>query len=689
MVRSIAYIPRSDSATEIPFERFLPVYPAGVARTWLERNIPKGSWILDPIGASPQLALEAAAAGYRVLVACNNPVTAFELRMLASTPNREELSSVVSELAELKKGSDKLESTIQSLYLTRCSSCGNEIQATAFLWRKDESIPYARIYQCPHCSDSGEHPVTDEDIQRLQPLQRSEPLHRARALERVLSSKSDGRENVEEALNVYLSRPLYVLFTLINKLEGMSLSPRRRELLEALLLPVLDAGNSIWAFPEERERPRQLSIPSVFYEKNLWMELEKAMDLWASESRQIKLSTWPELPEGYGICLFPGRMRELAQKSPLEGNLKALVCVFPRPSQAYWTLCSLWASWLWGREKAIGFSSVLERRRFDWFWHTSALHSALSPAGVFAGDNVPVFGILPEPAPGLVNAVVESTSICGFKLTGCAVKNADENIQMEWKTGSANREFKPVNIQKASREAIRDLLQEIGEPTEFIEIHTAAMCALAQLNAFPPSIQQLTYEKAGEIHSTLSELQADKDFLRRLDATAQDPESGLWWLTQPDSCQTPMADRLEIELLAWLQKEGAIPVNDLDDRINQRFPGFLTPPDALIQHCMESYATLNTENQTWVLKENEKEEIRNKDIQEIRTYIELLASRFKVKCEGNNPAFWSKGSGEKARIYRIYISATAVIDRDTITQGADDFETIFILPGSRAGLLKI
>lgn len=687
-VRSITYLAASGTSTVIPLERFLPVHSPGVFQAWLEQNIPRGSLVLDPFGSSPQMAIEAANSGYRVLVACNNPVTAFELRLLASSPNRSELSSVVSELAGQRKGTESLESVIRSLYLTRCASCGNEIQASAFLWHRAEPVPFARIYLCPHCGDAGEHAITDEDVQNLQAVQRSELMHRAMALERVIGRKSEGRENVEEALNVYLTRPLYVLFTLINKIEGMSLSGRQRELLEALLLPVLDAGNAIWSYPEEQLRPRQLSTPATFLENNLWLALENSVSFWESNLKPVQVTTWPEVPRDQGICLFPGRMRDLAQNIPEDIKPGGVICTFPRPNQAFWNLCALWASWIWGRDRAESFTSVMERRRFDWVWHTSALHSALAPAALVCTRGTPMFGTLPEPVPGLVNSVIESTSVCNYELQGYAFKNPQDAIQMEWKIGPTNREMKPVNMQKIAREGMREVLQEIGEPTEHIEIHTAAMSVLAQHNAFPPSIQLLTSEKAGEIQTILNQLKADENFLRRLDATSQEFESGLWWLAQPDSCQTPLADRVELELLSWLQKDGEISVADLRPRLYQRFPGALTPPDELILDCIESYATLDAQKQIWTIKDSERAGIREKEVLELQEQLIALARSMKLSCNHNSPMHWSLEPAGQQVLYRIYLSPTAVIDRDAFTQESEEYETIFILPGSRSGLLK-
>lgn len=687
-VRPIIYIDPDGTATAVPLERFLPTDPAGIMRGWLEHNAPRAALLLDPLGASPRMALEVASAGYRLLTACNNPVTAFELRMLAGAPTREELTSAVVELASQKKGEERLENAIREMYRTACASCGEPVQASAFLWRRGEPAPHARFYRCPTCGDSGEHPITDEDVLKVQQLQRADRLHRSRALERVLGGGSEDRAAVEEALSVYPSRPLYVLFTLMNKIEGMSLTGRRRDLLHALMLSVLDAGNTIWAWPQERERPRQLSTPPLYLEKNLWMELEQAVDAWSVFTQPVEITTWPDLPAATGICLYPGRVRDLARESQ-KIKVERVITVFPRPNQAFWTLCSLWASWLWGKEKAGKFASVMERKRFDWHWHTTALTAALAPTVVLAGENVPIFGVLPEPAPGLVNAVVQAAAVSGLNLTGFATKNAVEPVEMEWKTGLSRGEYLPVNMQKIAREAIRDTLNEIGEPTEYIELHTAAMCALANGKAFPPSIQLLTHDKAAEIQTMLSNLFLDRQFLRRMGATAQDPESGLWWLAQPsEAAQTPLADRLEMDILQSLRKEKTIAAEELMRRVHQRFPGYLTPPDALIRQCLESYAELDETRRAWTLKESETAAARENDTQEIMDLILLIERKLGVQCTADDPITWQAGRKASAPIYRLVVSTTAVVEREILARNPEGCETVFLLPGSRSGLLR-
>jgi hypothetical protein len=243
-------------------------------------------------------------------------------------------------------------------------------------------------------------------------------------------------------------------------------------------------------------------------------------------------------------------------------------------------------------------------------------------------------------------------------------------------------------MQRIAREAIRGVLNEIGEPTEYIELHAAAMCALADENTFPPSIQQLSAEKASEIQSVINNLLSDQDFLVRLDATAQDPESGLWWLAEPENTRTPLADSLEIEIVNWLQQETQISESLLHERAYQRFPGYLTPPEDLLQQCLDSYAALDPITQTWTIKPHEYAAARQENINEMKDTVEKIAYKFNVVQGVDYPITWHTNKSTDNPIYRVYIASSAVIDRDALTSVPENCQTIFLLPGSRAGLLK-
>src|SRR5512137_1752299 len=158
-----SYIVGHPPARDGPLARFLPPLEDGIAANWLPLHARTGSWLLDPFGVAPRLAAEAARAGYRVLVTANNPIARFLLEMTAAPPTESELKAALADLAITKKGDERLETHLQSLYLTKCNNCGKESPASAFLWRKGEEVPFKRIYSCPACGDSGEKPTTEFD----------------------------------------------------------------------------------------------------------------------------------------------------------------------------------------------------------------------------------------------------------------------------------------------------------------------------------------------------------------------------------------------------------------------------------------------------------------------------------------------------------------------------------------------
>ena len=107
-----------------PLSRFIPPLEEGVISVWLPPHAPTSSWLLDPFGFSPRLVLEAARAGYRVLVTVNNPITRFLLEMSANPPSESDFKAAIAELETAKKGDERLGAHLQSLYLTPCEKCG-------------------------------------------------------------------------------------------------------------------------------------------------------------------------------------------------------------------------------------------------------------------------------------------------------------------------------------------------------------------------------------------------------------------------------------------------------------------------------------------------------------------------------------------------------------------------------------
>ena len=146
--------------------------------------------------------------------------------------------------------------------------------------------------------------------------------------------------------------------------------------------------------------------PAEFLEHNIWLALESAVDLWIHNKPEVPITKWPEAPPpGGGVCLYEGRIRELAAELP-KIDVNAILTSFPRPNQAFWTLSALWSGWLWGPEALEHFKSVLRRKRYDWGWHANAIQGALESLASDLPDGTPYYGLINEAEPGFLSAAL-------------------------------------------------------------------------------------------------------------------------------------------------------------------------------------------------------------------------------------------------------------------------------------------
>ena len=676
------------STAQFPLSRFLPPLPGGMIQPWLKRNIPPEASILDPVCATPAMALEAARAGYRTLVVSNNPVLSFMLEVLASAPRKEDFQSALSELASSKRGDERLEVHLQSLYQTECAGCGRKIQAQAYFWRKGEPQPFARLYHCPFCGDEGEHPLAAFDLERLQ-IPGNAALHRARAIGRVSQPGDNLREGVEEALEAYLSRPLYFIFTLINKIEGLGLPPEKLKLLQALALSVCDEATSLWPHPSGRLRPRQLTTLSQFRENNLWLALENAVGTWSSQPGEVPLVHWPaaEIPPG-GIALFQGRLKSLAP-TPVAFRPSAVVTVLPRPNQAFWTLCALWSGWIWGQEAVKPLRSALERRRYDWHWHAAALHQAFLPLNSHSQEPLPAYGVITELVPGFFSAAVIAAESAGLHLNQLAAQVDAEICQLTWSIdGSLKPSPGTSNWDSQIEKGASDYLAMRNEPAPFISMYMAALSRLAGRKALPFSQAQYPEDTIVKLQNSIQKVFANSASFVRFDVRPQNIESGLWWLAKPPpDLPLPLADRVEMEIVRYLQKNPGHTQADLEENLYGLFPGLLTPPQELIRTCLESYGDASsTLPERWQLRLQESPATRRADLDTARIALNEIGERLGLQSQGDSQVIWSDKRGRQVCCFILF--ASGIISRYLLEPSPLPPEhCILVFPGSRANLV--
>lgn len=675
-----AFIPGEPWGSTEPLARYLPRLDRGIIKTWLKDNISMGSWVIDPFGATPRLAIEAAQAGYRVLVAANNPITRFILEMAARSPSREELQAGLADLAAARKGTERLEPHILSIYATRCDHCDRDIYAEAFLWKRDASGPYARIYACPHCEHSGEFPALPEDIERAAKYT-SNSLHRARALERIAALNSPERGFAEEALDIYPPRAMYVLSTLINKLEGLSVSEERLQTISALLLSAFDRANTLWRHPSERARPRQLTIPAIYRENNIWYALENSVADWAGNDEKVAVSYWPEaIEEEAGISIFEGRMSDLVETLG-QVEISAVISAFPRPNQAYWTLSALWTGWLWGQEALGRFAAVLRRRRYEWAWHTTALQNGLSRLSAALREETPFFGLITESEAGFDAAAMTAVNLAGFEIEDAAVRSASRQTQLQCvKRAKQTGGVETKDKQKIVREAAKKLLNKIGQPTDYLKLQAAAYLKLAQRDR----LQNLGSSPADVYTESRSILEFGLTFqsgFLRYGGRESSLAAGQWWLKEEAEFSLPLSDQLEKQLVNFISKNPGSSFHKIETAMCNAFPGLLTPERSHIESTLRSYC--KESDGGWHVRAADLPEARRADIKEIRKLLSEIGDRLNYNVVDKKPLVWENAEGTS--ILRFYIIASAVMG-DILLQAKGENKSYIVLPGGRTGL---
>ena len=688
LMESLPYIPGLKAAEPGPLSRFLPPLEEGTVSAWLMQAMPRTAgaatqpgWLIDPFGFSPRLAVEAARAGYRVLVTVNNPITRFLIEMAANPPSEADFKAALAELAVSKKGDERLESHLQSLYLTACEKCGHEAQAEAFLWRKNEPAPFARVYECKECGDKGERPATAEDAERARRIAATDPLHRARAFERVAAMDDEDRGYAQEAIQHYLPRPLYVLTTIINRLDSLNLNPERLRALTGLVLIACDAGNTLWAYPSERPRPKALTTPGQFREQNVWMTLEEGLSLWAETGAPVPCVVWPNQPaEAGGICIYEGRLKELAHQLKRDLPVAAAIGSIPRPNQAFWTLSALWAGWLWGRSAVDPYRVALRRRRYDWTWNATALNAAFLHLFELLALGTPFFGLLPEAEPPFLTSAFVALTAAGFALKGVSMRTEHDPVQLLWERGeNLEREVEALDVETV-RASIEEHLAARAEPARYLPLHTAGLLALSEAHALKKKGEEL--ESALRRTNSLIESALSEDPRCVHYSAGEALEAGLWGLKDLQNAES-LADLVEIAIVNYLQKNPDCIYLEIENELYHRFPGLLTPSKGIIYAVLRSYAEKHGAN--WRLRTEDIAARRQADVRTMGGLVEAIGRRLRYETRKQDK--WWIWQEQRNTVQVFYILASALAGRAIASNPDPAAPSILVVPGGRAALI--
>ena len=418
----------------------------------------------------------------------------------------------------------------------------------------------------------------------------------------------------------------------------------------------------------------------------MWTQLERGLSLWTGTGGTVPCEAWPKkIPESGGICIYEGRLKDLAHEVKREIPIAAVIGSVPRPNQAFWTLSALWAGWLWGSEAVEPYKVALRRRRYDWAWSATALHAMFSHLNELLADDVPMFGLLPEPEAAFMTSAITAAQTAGFQLTSIAARTEHDPVQINWKSGQKIKST-ALDIQTA-RKAMHTFLVERGEPAGYLHLHLAGLSACAEAN----TLKQPEHEFDEALRKTQSVfesiLKEDEGFVHY--STGEGVDTGMWGLSATLR-QTPaismsfkgnesLSDRVEIAVVNYLQKNPETIFLDVEGDLYPRFPGLMAPSKGLIYAVLNSYA--EKEGARWKLRAEDVASVRRSEIKKVLEHLTLLGKRLAYQSSNGDKIFiWKENEGVARK---FIILASALLNR--ALEIADE-TTVFVIPGGRAAL---
>ena len=670
-----------------PLGSYLPDIQAGVVRRWLTEHLSPSDWILCPFGSSPQVALEAARAGYRVVMPIHNPILRFLVKKGAAPPSQDDLNSALVKLASSYKGKERLKPHLLSLYETDCPLCGRKTSAVSYIWGKSTRELIRKICRCTACGEESVGEISEADLNKAHAFRDQSPTH-ARALTRVSSPTDPIRFQVENALATYPPRSVYALFTALNKVTGFNLPEEEKSNLEVLLLHAFYlCSQALMQIDQNREEgePEQ----DHFREENVWFAMEDALECWTEEARSIPITSWPETPPDQGgIVIYPGRIKELTPHL-IGFPIRGLVMVFPKPTPEFWSLSALWSGWLWGQEAAAPLRGVLSSRDLDWPWMTRAARITLQELGEVLPDQIPALGLMPGVGTHSLLSWAGGSLAAGLAFECLALDPDHRQGQSCWTLNPSAVESQD-NIDQRSliREAGLEALKNAGEPLHTLSLYNAGITKLARAG-FPEPERQMA--DAGDAYRQLL-VDFEENIAYRQGFLHYEEIAG-WWHQELELAPLTHSDQVEVLLVqTLLENQGSAQKAGLFQHIYDAFPGTSTPRSSLIEACLISYAEQDPgQPAAWRLRKNDQPASRVQDLKEMEEILMSIGGELGYQViKGEAPdnlslVIWEglrKGSGEM-----FYISASGLLSKIVTMGDKGQFRGWIVLPGSRAGLI--
>jgi hypothetical protein len=680
-----------------PLGRFLPPLAEGVAAAYAEQFTAPNDLVIDPFGQSPRVALELARLGHKVIVASNNPILRLALSATFEPVPTASLRLVLTRLADVRLTNERLETYVRGLYRSTCSNCNSPVEVDAYEWERETLTE--KYYYCETCGVDRNNPVDEADLELVNRISARGP-HYHWALEQIAPGTDPDRDLYADALAAYTPRALSILFTLTLKIPNLQLDEAERRALDILLLMAYDEA---LAFPASGQRPRSFKPHQRFRERNIWLALERlARDGgWQSDGGPaVPIVPLSEITTQAGITIHAGSVRDLA-KSLRAKSVPCLMAALPRPNLVFWTLSSLWAAWLWGQAAAEPLAQLINRRRYDWAWHESALRSSFAAAQELLGHTGRFVALLPQAEPGFVAATMLAADGAKFSLVAYGLRADPPEAQLVFQPDTVTpipHDDLLALIRTSAHESAQQVLRQRGEPSRWPSLSGAIYVGLAHQHLLRLAVDAIPEDPHKVVEDAIEAACLKSTRLVDLRPGEAEPDAnraanGIWWLVDPQGASPALADRTEQAVVQTLSQAPATGLDfaALEQLVCEALAGLTLPGSNLIQACVESYG--EDHEGLWSFRPEDFTLARVKDFEQVLQELQALGLRlgFTPSLGQGGQVIWPSPEPQAAA-YHFHVTQSAQVGQFLLAPGGfaqpANTHRFIVIPGGRSALIN-
>lgn len=628
------FIPDRDARAAYPLRDFVRAPSISVARKYIEALTKPGDLIVDPFGATPDVAIAAHTLGRRAIVVDSNPLWAWLARAMVVLPGENEINAALTKLGDAMKDDAPLRAHIAQLYATICSACGKATPVDYFVHARDGGI-VKRQYTCTHCGETRDEDAVDDDRKRAQSFD-AHGLHYHLAFERVIPEDKLYGDRIEKMLDLYTPRNLYALVTLTQKIDSLFRAPRERNILLVLLLHLLDRGTSFYPTPDSAP---QLKAHERFVEFNLWREIEIAARALGENARPLPLAesiTDVLNADSPRVFIGRGNAASLAREIPPQ-SVALVLSSQPTRRLGLLALTYFWGAWILGRANVAMLVPALDSQK-DFAWelrrYAEILDESLTAIRASMRVDARAVFVFDETRHLAIEALLMASATARLDLESFlyqprvgdtahsefgdlrgsyriafrksetpAARGANGELELPSDDArdlyrapaSAPRTVNVARLEEAIRlaalKAAREIFARRGQALAFTWVHHAAYVRIAREGLLAQTVAaKLKTPPRHFVHTAVFD-GLSAGYAEDFDHYAT-PTQFVWLRRAP--LDAPLIDRVD-DAVREILSRGELAREELHDVIHRQFPGDLTPEAGLIDLCVAASRVSVTE----------------------------------------------------------------------------------------------